>query len=73
MVHKSLQSCWILTHHILPKRLSAPLQTTSQVDKATKIVFNAVMFDECGLEFWPEMTTRGRFCPYQQHILILFA
>ena len=30
------------------------------------------MFDECGLELWSEMTTRGRFCPYQQHILILF-
>ena len=31
------------------------------------------MFDECGLELWPEMTTRGRFCPHRQHILILFA
>ena len=30
------------------------------------------MFDECGLELWPEMTTRGRFCPCQQPILILF-
>ena len=30
------------------------------------------MFDECGLELWPEMTTRGYFCPNQQKILILF-
>ena len=30
------------------------------VEKATKNVFNAVMFDECVLELWPEMATRGR-------------
>ena len=38
---------------------SAPLQTTSQVDKDTKNVFNAVMFDECVIELGPEMATRG--------------
>ena len=36
------------------------------------MLFNDVMFDERGLELWPEMTTRGRFCPCQQQILILF-
>ena len=36
------------------------MQTTSQVDQATKNLFNAVMFHACVLELWPEMATRGR-------------
>ena len=55
----------ILANSIFHQRLSAPLQTTSLVDKATQILFNDVMFDECGLELWPEMTTRGRQSPHQ--------
>ena len=35
-------------------------QLPSQVDNATQILFNAVMFDECVWELWPEMATRGR-------------
>ena len=27
------------------------------------------MFDECGLELWPEMSTRGRQCPHQFPLL----
>ena len=33
------------------------------------------MFDEWGLELWPEMTTRGRCCPHQKqfyHFLAYF-
>ena len=60
MVQKSLDSCVILAHHILSQWLSAPLQTTSYVDKSTKNLFNAVMFDECELELLPEVATRGR-------------
>ena len=55
----------ILANSIFHQRLSAPLQTTSQVGKTTKNLFTDVMFDECGLELWPEMTTRWRQCPHQ--------
>ena len=37
---KSLYSCVILAHHILPQWLLAPLQTTSQVDKSYKKILN---------------------------------
>ena len=30
------------------------------------------MFNECGLEWWPKMTTRGRQCPHQKTISCTF-
>ena len=32
-----------------------------QVNKRNRFFFDAVMFDDCGFESWPELTTRGRF------------